>query len=351
MTRQDAPALIAPPDSKRLSAYLSHALPALGPVTFIERYPGGQSNPTFRIDCGYGSAVLRAKPAPASELLPSAHAIEREFAAMKALASAGFPVPQPLALCMDESVTGTAFYVMSHVEGRIFRDPKLTALSAAERRPVYDAMNATLAALHAIEPAAVGLESFGGRSHYLERQVRRWTEQYVASATEPIDAMDALIAWLPRHLPPHAPRRIVHGDFRLENLILHHSEPRVLAVIDWELATLGDPMADLAYNCLPWHMPPGEAKAIGALDPSRDGIPAEADYRAAYERRSGASAGDAWHVYLAFSFFRLAAILQGVYRRALDGRATSPAAHDAGARARRMAQYGWDIARRGGRSA
>ena len=350
MSRQDESDLIAPPDAVRLSAYLGRALPALGAVTTIERYPGGQSNPTFRIDCAHGSAVLRAKPAPATQLLPSAHAIEREFAVMQALDNSGFPVPRPLALCMDESVTGTAFYVMSHVEGRIFRDPRLAALAVAERRPVYDAMNATLAALHAIEPGVVGLESFGGRSHYLERQVRRWTEQYVASATDAIGEMNALIEWLPRHLPAHAPRRIVHGDFRLENLILHPSEPRVIAVIDWELATLGDPMADLAYNCLPWHMPPGEAKSIGTLDPSREGIPGEAEYRAAYERRSGASAGDAWHVYLAFSFFRLAAILQGVYRRALDGRATSPTAHDAGARARRMARYGWEIAQRGARS-
>ncbi len=350
MTRQDEPVLIAPPDAGSLSAYLERELPALGPVAAIERCPGGQSNPTFRVLCAHGDVVLRAKPAPAAQLLPSAHAIEREFAVTCALAQAGYPVPQPLALCMDESVTGTAFYVMSHVDGRIFRDPRLASLEPAQRGPVYDTMNVTLAALHSLDPASIGLESFGGRSHYLERQVRRWTDQYVASATDPIADMDRLIEWLPRHLPAQSPRRIVHGDFRLENLIVHATEPRVIAVIDWELATVGDPLADLAYNCLPWHMPPGESKSIGTLDPSRDGIPSEADYRAAYERRTGFEAGDAWHVYLAFSFFRLAAILQGVYRRALDGRATSPAAHDAGERARRMARYGWDIARRGDRA-
>ncbi len=339
-----APALIAPPDAARLSAYLARELPDLGAVATIERFPGGQSNPTFRVRCTRGEAVLRAKPAPAASLLPSAHAIEREFTAMRALAAEGFPVPRVLALCTDESVTGTAFYLMSHVEGRIFRDPKLPQLAREERGPVYEAMNRTLAALHGFDPSRLGLDGFGGRSHYLERQVRRWTQQYESSATEAIAAMDHLCDWLPRHVPPEAQRRVVHGDFRLENLIVHPTEPRVVAVIDWELATLGDPLADLAYNCLPWHMPADEPKAIGMLDPSLDGIPSEASYRASYEAHTGLSAGASWHVYLAFSFFRLAAILQGVYRRALDGRATSPAAMGAGRRARTMAERGWAIA-------
>ncbi|MFO1324815.1 MAG: phosphotransferase family protein [Burkholderiales bacterium] len=336
--------MIAAPDAGRLAKYLAGELPALGGVVALERLPGGLSNPTFLVRCERGTAILRAKPAPASQLLPSAHAIEREFNVMQALAKAGFPAPEMLKLCMDEDVLGTAFYLMQYVDGRILRDPTLPGFANAERADLYDAMNRTIAQLHTIDPAAIGLADYGAQGSYLERQVRRWTKQYLASATEPIPAMDRLIDWLPQNLPESSVRRIVHGDFRMENLIVHPAELRVLAVIDWELSTVGDPLADFAYHCLPWHMPPGEAKGIGTLDPSQLGIPSEARYRARYAERTGYAVESSWHVYIAFNFFRLAAILQGVYRRALDGRATSEASMRAGERARSMAERGWSHA-------
>jgi aminoglycoside phosphotransferase (APT) family kinase protein len=338
--------LTAAPDRARLSEHLARTLPQLGVVREIERLPGGLSNPTWLVRCEHAAVILRAKPAPASNLLPSAHAIEREYAVMQALGGAGFPVPRMLSLCMDESVLGVAFYLMERVDGRILRDATLPGESAAGRAAIYDAMSDTVARLHAIDPAAVGLDDFGAAGNYLERQIGRWTRQYKASETEPIAAMDALLDWLPRHVPASAERRIVHGDFRMENLILDPAAPRVLAVIDWELSTVGDPLADFAYHCLPWHMPPGASKGIAGLDHAALGIPSEAAYRARYTERTGRAIDATWPVYIAFNFFRLAAILQGVYRRALDGKATSEKGLAAGARARAMAELGWSHARR-----
>jgi aminoglycoside phosphotransferase (APT) family kinase protein len=343
----EAPGVAAAPNRERLSHYLGDMLPSVGRVRELHRLTGGQSNPTFLVRCERGTVILRAKPAPASKLLPSAHAIEREFAVMQALAETGFPVPEVLVLCLDEDMLGTAFYVMQFVDGRILRDPTLPAIVPAERTQVYDAMNRTIAALHAIDPAFVGLTDFGAQGNYLERQIRRWTRQYRASATDDIPSMDRLIDWLPNHVPESSDRRIVHGDFRMENLILDPVEARVLAVIDWELSTIGDPVADFAYHCLPWHMPTGESKGIGTLDPRELGIPSEVQYRAMYAERTGRDIDATWHVYIAFNFFRLAAILQGVYKRALEGRATSDAGMRAGARARAMADRGWSIAQPG----
>jgi aminoglycoside phosphotransferase (APT) family kinase protein len=339
--RAAAAGLTAAPDRARLSAHLATALPEFGAVQRLDRLVGGLSNPTWRVHCAHGDAILRAKPAPARQLLPSAHAIEREYKVMQALGAHGYPVPRMLLLCMDESVVGTAFYLMAFVDGRVLRDATLPAESPAARAAIFDAMNETIARLHAIDPAAMGLDDFGAPGNYLERQVGRWTRQYRASATESIAAMDALIDWLPRNLPANAERRIVHGDFRMENVLLDPAAPRVLAVIDWELSTIGDPLADFAYHCLPWHMPPGESKGIGGLDHAALGIPSEAQYRARYSERTGRAIDDAWNVYLAFNFFRLAAILQGAYKRALDGKAASEAALRAGARARSMAERGW----------
>jgi aminoglycoside phosphotransferase (APT) family kinase protein len=314
-----------------------------GPVA-AEQFTGGQSNPTYLLTGSSGRLVLRAKPGPAAKLLPSAHAVEREFRVITALGQAGFPVPRTHFLCEDESALGRAFYVMDYVEGRVLWDQSLPGMSARERGAIYDEMNRVIAMLHGIDPAAVGLADFGKPGNYFARQIGRWSKQYRASETERIDAMDELIAWLPGNIPEGEATAIVHGDFRMDNLIFHPGEPRILAVLDWELSTLGHPLADFSYHCMSWHIPPGKFRGIAGLDLDALGIPRESRYIESYCARCGRGAIGDWNFYLAYNLFRIAAILQGVAKRALEGTASSAQAQDAGSRARPLAELGWKYA-------
>jgi aminoglycoside phosphotransferase (APT) family kinase protein len=308
----------------------------------IEQFKGGQSNPTYKITAADGKAyALRRKPP--GKLLPSAHAVDREFRVISALHKVNFPVAKPLVLCEDEGVIGTAFYVMDCVEGRVLWDQSLPGMSRSERFAIWDEMNKVIARLHGIDYRQVGLEDFGKPGNYVARQVARWTKQYQASETEKIEAMDNLIAWLPANIPPETGTAVVHGDFRLDNAIYHPREPRILAVLDWELSTLGDPLVDFAYHCMSWHIPPGSFRGVAGLDLEALGIPSEAQYVSAYCERTGRAGIDPshWDFYLAYNLFRMAAILQGILKRVVDGTAASAHARDAGSRAKPMAELGW----------
>ena len=315
-----------------------------------EQYKGGQSNPTFflspsgRLAANTGRRyVMRTKPAPKAKLLPSAHAIEREFRVQRALAGTGFPVSPMLALCEDESVIGRAFYIMDHVEGRVLWDPALPELPAAERTAVFDAMNATLAQLHGLDYAKLGLDTFGKPGNYFARQIDRWTKQYRLAETIKIEAMERLIEWLPSHVPADDTTVLVHGDFRLDNMIFHATEPKVLAVLDWELSTLGHPLADFSYHCLPWHVPADLMRGMAGR-PLNAGVPSEAEYKAAYCKRTGRTEIDNWPFYISYNLFRLASIIQGIAKRALDGTAANQHAMDEARRVAPLADLGWNIA-------
>ena len=326
-------------DVKALGAYLAAHLDGQWADLRIEQFVGGQSNPTFLLTAAGRRYVLRKRPHGA--LLPSAHAIDREYRVMSALAATGVPVPSMRLFCEDTSILGTTFFVMDHIAGRVVKDTTMPGETAPNRTAVYDAMNATLAALHTVDVATVGLSDYGRPVGYYGRQVKRWTEQYRATQTGSVDEMEHLIEWLPRHLPPDLGVSIVHGDYRLENLMLHATEPRVLAVLDWELSTLGDPLGDLAYNCLPWHLPPTVFHGLLGTEFAAAGIPSEGEYLAAYCRRTGSEDIAGWHFYIAFALFRLAAILQGVLKRALDGNASSPDARERGSQYVDCARAGW----------
>jgi aminoglycoside phosphotransferase (APT) family kinase protein len=340
-------------DIDALTAWLRvHVGGFSGPLS-VEQFAGGQSNPTFKLITPSRRYVMRAKPGPAAKLLPSAHAIEREYRVMAALAGTDVPVPAMLALCEDEAVIGRAFYIMEYVEGRVLWDPALPGLQRDERAAVYDEMNRVIAALHTVQPHTLGLADFGKTGNYLARQIARWSKQYEASQTEPIEAMQRLIEWLPAQVPaaqpgvdtgdsPHA--SVVHGDYRLDNLIFHPTEARVLAVLDWELATLGDPIADFAYHCMAWHVDPMQFRGIAGLDWPTLGIPDETEYVARYCARTGFSIAGDWNFYLAYNMFRIAAILQGIMKRVADGTAANAQAADAGRRARPMAELAWSYA-------
>jgi aminoglycoside phosphotransferase (APT) family kinase protein len=332
-------------DCARLGDWLRTHVEGFRTPFTVSQFPGGQSNPTYLIDSAGGRYVLRRKPG--GKLLPSAHAVEREFRVIAALGNTRVPVARARSLCADESVIGTVFYVMDYVEGRIFWDDSLPELPAAERRPIYTELNRVLAALHGVDFIAAGLGDYGKPGQYVERQVARWTKQYRASQTEAIHAMDHLIEWLPRHVPPEGGTCIVHGDYRLDNVIFHPREPRILAVIDWELSTLGSPLVELAYLCVRWHMPAEEFRALGGLDLANLEIPTESEFVAEYCRRRGLGpvAPETWAYYLAFNMFRLAAILQGVLARALQGNASSTTALEAGRRARPLAELAARIVR------
>lgn len=342
-------------DVAALEAWLATQLPGWrgGPLA-VEQFRGGQSNPTFKLTTPDAVYVMRAKPGPVAKLLPSAHAIEREYRVMKALASHGVPVPRMLALCEDESVIGRAFYVMDFVDGRVLWNQSLPDSTNAERTAIYDEMNRVIAALHKVDVAAAGLADFGKPGNYFERQIGRWSRQYVASITQPIEAMDRLIDWLPAHMPASARDEtrvsVVHGDYRLDNLVFDRAQPRVLAVLDWELSTLGHPLADFSYHCMAWHIPPGSFRGIGGLDHAALGIPVESEYVRRYCERTGFTTPDAlagdWNFYLAYNLFRMAAILQGIAKRVEDGTASSARAREAGAGARPLAELGWQFAQR-----
>ncbi len=341
-------------DTDALSRWLAAQLPDFADPLQIEQFKGGQSNPTYKLITPQRIYVMRAKPGPVAKLLPSAHAIEREFAVMRALADSAVPVPRMLALCEDESVIGRAFYLMEFVEGRVLWDQSLPGLTPAERAAHYDEMNRVIAALHSVDHQAVGLSAYGKPGNYFERQIGRWSKQYLASVTQPIAAMDSLIEWLPAHIPASARDErevaIVHGDFRLDNLVFHPSEPRVLAVLDWELSTLGHPLADFSYHCMSWHIKTsGVARGLGGLDLAALGIPDERSYVQRYCERTGRPDASAvmqdWNFYLAYNLFRIAAILQGIAKRVEAGTASSAQAREAGAGARPLAELGWRFAR------
>ena len=307
----------------------------------IRQFEGGQSNPTYFLRASGAQYVLRKKPP--GQLLPSAHAVDREYRVMRALAATDVPVPPALLMCDDASVIGTPFFVMGCVEGRVFRQPHLPGVSAAERAAMYTDMADVLARLHRVDVATVGLGDYGKPGNYYARQIGRWGQQYLAAKTDEIASMDHLMAWLPAHIPPGDEIAIVHGDYRVENLIFHPTEPRIVAIVDWELSTLGHPLADLAYNCLTYHLP---AEALGRVEQvaqDREGLPDEQAYLAAYLRRTGRTAIADWNFYLAFSMFRLASILQGVYARGLQGNAASAYALQRGAAARLIADRAWKL--------
>jgi aminoglycoside phosphotransferase (APT) family kinase protein len=308
----------------------------------ISPLTGGQSNPTYRVEAGEHRWVLRRKPP--GVLLASAHAVDREYRVMAALAGSDVPVPRVHALCEDDAVIGSAFVVMDWVEGRVFVDPALPAQPKAERAAIYAACAGALAAIHRVDVDAVGLQGHGKPQRYVSRQIERWTRQYRASQTEALPAMDRLIDWLPAHLPPgldDAPGALVHGDYRLDNLIFHPTEPRVLAVIDWELSTLGHPLADLAYHLMAWRVTPDEFRGLKGHDLAALGIPDEAAHLATYQAAGGRVDAAHWDYVMAFNMFRMAAILQGILARSLQGNAAAADARATGQRARLMAEAGW----------
>ena len=312
-----------------------------GPLA-AEQFEGGQSNPTYRLRSGAGSYVLRRKPL--GQLLPSAHAVDREYRVMRALSGTAVPVPEVHALCEDDAVIGSAFYVMEFLDGRIFWDPRLPGLAPAERGAMFQSMNAVIAALHSVDHIAVGLAEFGRPGNYLARQIARWSQQYHASETEKQPAMDRLIEWLPRHLPPEGEPRIVHGDYRIDNLIYHPTEARVIGVLDWELSTTGDPLADFAYHAMAWRVSPELFRGLAGVDFAAAGIPTEEEYVAAYCARTGRDRTADWEFYMVYSLFRLAAIMQGIARRAIDGTAASREAVELGRLARPVGEQAWACA-------
>ncbi len=325
-----------------LAAYLRQHLPGFGGELSAQQFSGGQSNPTYLLEAGGRRWVLRRKPP--GVLLPSAHAVDREYRVMAALAHSAVPVPHVHLLCEDDSVIGSAFYVMDHVEGRNFLDPSLPGMTPEQRGAIYEEMNRVIAALHGVDHHAAGLAAYGRPGQYLKRQIERWTRQYRASQTgisEPIAAMESLIEWLPMHLPEADETTLVHGDFRIDNLIFHPHEPRVLAVLDWELSTLGHPLADFAYHCMTWRVTPAEFRGLKGHDLATLGIPLENAYVQAYCKRSGRAALADWDYFMAFNMFRMAAILQGILHRALHGSAASAEAEQTGRLARPIAEAGW----------
>jgi aminoglycoside phosphotransferase (APT) family kinase protein len=289
---------------------------------------------------------MRAKPGPVARLLPSAHAVEREYRVLKALAGTDVPVARTYGLCEDEGVIGRAFYIMDCVEGRVLWDQSLPGLSNAERAAIYDEMNRVIAALHRVDVEAVGLQDFGKPGNYFARQISRWSKQYQLSETDKVPEMDRLIEWLPQHIPAGDETTVVHGDYRLDNMIFAKDQPRVLAVLDWELSTLGHPLADFSYHCMSWHIQPGAFRGIAGLDLASLGIPDEQAYIRRYCERTGRSGIGNWDFYLAYNAFRLAGILQGIVKRALDGTASSPQALEQGKRVRPLAEMAWSFAQK-----
>jgi aminoglycoside phosphotransferase (APT) family kinase protein len=332
-----------------LADYLAgHIEGFAGPLT-LARFRGGQSNPSYLLTTPKRLYVLRRKPF--GKLLPSAHAIEREYRVTAALAAARFPVARPLHLCTDDSVIGAVFYVMEHVGGRVFWQPHAPGLPGGDRAQLFDSLNCAIAGLHGLDPAALGLSSFGRPEGYMARQIGRWSEQYRASATETIAEMDRLIAWLPGACPPASGSAIVHGDFRLDNCIVSEAQPRVAAVLDWELSTIGDPLADFTYHLMQWFMPVSDTGAgvgslLGHLD--EPGLPRLEDYVADYCRRTGRSGLPDLDIYMAYNFFRLAAILQGILGRVRDGTAANADAAAMARQVRPLAETAWSFARKAG---
>lgn len=335
-------------DDAALAGYLQRHLPEADAAMRVRQFQGGQSNPTYLVETAGRRYVLRKKPP--GKVLPSAHMVEREYRVIRALADhTELPVPQAHLLCEDPSIIGTPFYVMDYVPGRVLSHPLLEEVEPPERRAIHLAAIETLARLHRVDVDAVGLGDYGRPQGYVARQIKRWSGQYQASRTGEMPAMEKLMAWLPAHLPARDESAIAHGDFRLGNLIFAAREPRVVAILDWELSTLGHPLADLAYCCLPYHLPAGVPglRGLVGVDLAAQGIPSEEELLAHYCRQTGREAIPDWHVFLAFSLFRLAAIVQGVHARALQGNASNADALEVGQRAGLLAEAGWRIAQRG----
>ena len=311
-----------------------------GPLT-VEQFRGGQSNPTFRLTTAGHRYVMRRKPA--GKLLPSAHAVDREYRVITALAGSDVPVPKTWGLCTDDSVIGSAFYVMDFVEGRVLWDGALPGMTNAQRAEIYWEMNRVIAELHKVDYEARALGDYGKPGNYFARQIGRWTKQYQASETETIESMNRLIEWLPQNIPADDATTIVHGDFRLDNLVFHPTEPRILAVLDWELSTLGHPLADFSYHCMSWHVPPGAFRGLTGHDLPALGIPSEREYVANYLERVGREPIDRhhWDFYIAYNMFRAAGIAQGIMGRVKDGTAASQYALEVGKSARALADLGW----------
>lgn len=331
-------------DEARLADHLRGIIPGFEHAFEVRQFVGGQSNPTYRIVTSSGDYVLRKKPA--GKLLPSAHLIEREYAILKALHGV-IPVPRAVHLCEDESVIGQAFYVMEHVEGRILADPGMTDADHGERCQLSLELPVVLARLHGADRVALGLETLGRPNGYIQRQLARWSKQYAAARIEENADMDRLIPWLEKNLPDQDETAIIHGDYRSYNIIFDKSEPEVLAVLDWELATIGHPLADLAYFCLPYYLPPDDLRGFGGVDPESLGVPSEEELKTAYCRAIGRSDLPHWSYYVIFSLFRSAAIRAGVFKRAHDGTATADTAYEAGRGYRRAAARAWQLASTG----
>ncbi len=335
-------------DVAALLPWLQKEIPGFGDDLEVKQFQGGQSNPTFLLTSGGKRYVLRKKPH--GKVLPSAHMVEREYKVIRALADhTDVPVPKAHVLCEDSDLIGTPFYVMDFLEGRVLSHPALPELDRAERRPIHEAAIDTMAKMHAVDVNKIGLGDFGRPEGYVARQVARWSKQYEASKTDEMPAMDKLMKWLPENLPEKDESAIAHGDYRLGNLMLHRDKPEVIAILDWELSTLGHPLADLAYYCLPYHLHSGFEGMRGVVGEDLDslGIPSEQETIERYCRASGRDSLDDWHVFVAFSLFRLAAIVQGVYARALAGNASNADALEVGKRASILAEAGWSVAQKG----
>ena len=329
---------------KALAHYLqTQGLAGHGPLT-LSPLSGGQSNPTFRLSTGDRHYVLRKKPP--GQLIESAHAIDREYRVMKALQGSGVPVPRMYAYCKDESIVGTPFYLMEFLDGRVLVDQSLSGMEPKERRAVYREMSRVIAALHRVDYEAAGLSSYGKPGNYFARQITRWSRQCRESTLPFNEAMQKLMEWLPEHIPDGDETTLVHGDYRLDNLVFHSTEARVIGVLDWELSTLGHPLADLSYQCMAWRIAPTLWRGIAGLDLAALGIPSEAEYVAMYAKATGRDAAEHWDFYLAYNLFRMAAILHGIAQRAADGNAAADDAVETGRKAGPLADLGWQCAQR-----
>jgi aminoglycoside phosphotransferase (APT) family kinase protein len=328
-------------DEAAVEEYLREQVPAIRGPLAVERLSGGQSNPTYRLRADDRSYVLRKQPD--GELLPSAHAVDREFRVITALGQTDVPVPRTYCYCDDRSVIGTPFFVMEFADGRHFWDPVLPELDAASRAALWDDINSVIARLHNVDYAVIGLADYGKPGSYFERQIGRWSKQYRASETENIDSMDRLIEWLPHNVIADDASSIVHGDFRLDNLIVHRTEPRVIAVLDWELSTLGHPLADFSYHVMVWRLTQEQFRGMAGRDFAALRIPTEREYVERYGMRTGRDCIDPrdWEFCVVFSMFRLAAIMQGIAKRVLTGTSAGAGAADVGRRARAIADIAW----------
>jgi aminoglycoside phosphotransferase (APT) family kinase protein len=339
-------------DLDALRTWLAKNLPGFAGPLSVEMFKGGQSNPTYKLITPNKSYVMRAKPGPVAKLLPSAHAVEREFAVMHGLQDTDVPVPHMYCLCEDETVIGRAFYVMEFMQGRVLWDQSLPGMDGTQRAAIYNEMNRVISELHKVDYTARGLATYGKPGNYFDRQIGRWSKQYTASITQPIAEMDQLMQWLPKNIPEMAKNEkmvsIVHGDYRLDNLMFDAEQPKVVAVLDWELSTLGHPLADFSYHCMAWHIPPGSFRGIAGLDLAALGIPSEEEYIRLYCERTGLAQPEQlksdWNFYMAYNMFRIAAILQGIAKRVEAGTASSAQAVSSAAGARPLAQMAWKFA-------